>query len=235
MLLSFDKKILFIHIPKNAGTSVRTVFGPFSIYPERLLFNKVFHYPFAFSERFLHLHVHKRVLLLNTPAGVKFGVLNSDNVQHAKANDIQRILGKPLFESLFKFCFVRNPWAREVSDYEYVKRTIRHPVSHIINSNNWSFQQYLEWKLERKQEQSPQLRFIADIHNNLLVDFVGKVENIEQHFKKIAEITGINPNKLPKLNSTTYACSYQDYYDSKTKKIVEELYQDELDLFEYSF
>jgi hypothetical protein len=235
MLISWKSNFLFIHIPKNAGTSIRSILNPLSIVPEELIINKIINLPFSISQKYWHIHTHKRFLLLNTSRGIKLGSISCDSLHHAKACDIEKVIGKELFADLFKFCFVRNPWAREVSEFEYIKRDRLHPVRQILSRQNFSFSQYLNWKLETKSNQSPQLQFIADADNNLLVDFIGKVENLDEDCRKIANIVHLDTTKIIQLNSTNYSCSYRDYYDYFSKKIIEELYQDELNLFDYSF
>ncbi len=236
MLISFDRKILFIHIPKNAGTSIRSLFIPLGLEnPNNSNINKLLNLPLHYGQRFFKLHVHKRILYINSPLGIKAGVINSDNLSHAKAIDVQRILGKQLYNSLFKFAFVRNPWAKEVSDYEYIKRTKYHPLYSFIHSQSLSLEQYLEWKIQNGNLKSPQLSFIADSNNNLLMNFIGKVESIDQDLKKLSKLINLELENIPKLNSKQESCSYQEFYNSHSKKLVEKLHNKELELFDYSF
>ncbi|MEM8779741.1 MAG: sulfotransferase family 2 domain-containing protein [Cyanobacteria bacterium P01_G01_bin.49] len=235
MLISFEKKILFIHIPKNAGTSLKNLLSPFCLFPYHSRMNERLNRPFTYAERHFKLHIHKRILYINSPEGIKIGMINADSLHHAKATDLQRILGNKLFNSLFKFAFVRNPWAKEVSDYEYIKRSKEHPVYPLIHSRSLSFEQYLEWKIQKGNNQSPQLSYIADRNNNLLIDFVGKVENINQDIKKLSKLMNLELEELPKLNSRKQSCGYQELYNSHSKKLVEQLHKNELELFDYSF
>ena len=47
--------------------------------------------------------------------------------QHSTAIDIRDVIGKEMFESLFKFAFVRNPWDRAVSFYfSYMNSGVEH-------------------------------------------------------------------------------------------------------------
>ncbi|NER05350.1 MAG: sulfotransferase family protein [Okeania sp. SIO3C4] len=234
MLISFDKKFLFIHIPKNAGTSITNVLTPFAFDPGSKKVNNILNFPFDYTQRKLKFHIKKRILLIKSPVGIKLGISNSGSLKHAKAVDLKKILGKNLFDNLFKFAFVRNPWAKEVSNYEYIKRRKDHPLNPLIHFHSLSLEQFLEWKIS-KNYKSPQLNFIADYNDNLLVDFIGKVEDIDRDIKKISKQINIDSEKVPKLNSRKQPYNYQEFYNSHSKKLVEILHEKELKLFDYSF
>jgi len=81
---------------------------------------------------------------------------------------------------------------------------------------------------------SPQIDWIKGDNGKIIVDFIGKFENLEDDLLKVSRILGASINDLPHLNSTSHQ-SYKTYYTEKTKRIVEQTYAEEIDLFEYTF
>lgn len=65
------------------------------------------------------------------------------------------------------------------------------------------------------------------------VDVIMKQETLETDFKIIQEMFGTN-DPLPHLNITIHS-NYREYYNDKYRKLVEKEYQEEIDLFKYSF
>jgi len=80
---------------------------------------------------------------------------------------------------------------------------------------------------------NPQVAWITDKKNNIMVDYIGKVENIKADAEKIFKIIGIK-ERLPHLNKTIHK-EYQGYYSRKTKKIVEQIYKEDIKTFHYNF
>mgnify|MGYP006279717631 CR=1 FL=1 len=80
---------------------------------------------------------------------------------------------------------------------------------------------------------NPQSDWIYDKNGNLMVDFIGKVENLNEDIDKVFEIIGIN-GKIPHLNKTKRK-KYKKYYTEETKKIVEGLYKKDIENFGYTF
>jgi hypothetical protein len=72
-------------------------------------------------------------------------------------------------------------------------------------------------------------------------DYIGKTENIQTDFDQIAEhINKNNPGSIqenitiPHLNKSS-SSHYSEMYDESSRKIVETLYSDDIDKFEYKF
>ena len=100
MLLSHRYNFLFVHIAKTGGTSVRDAL-------DRLRWQDPKYYPMWLCSRLSALFNHE--LACKLP-------------RHAKAIAAQEMLPRELYQRLFKFAFVRNPWDLQVSSYHHLQR-----------------------------------------------------------------------------------------------------------------
>ena len=131
--------------------------------------------------------------------------------------------------SFFKFSFVRNPWDRVVSAYEYLKGR------GIINV---SFKDFIlsgiEYTDVKWHYAITQFDIIGDGDSTLLVDFVGRFEILQEDFNRVCKIIGIKPVKLPYKNNSTHS-HYSVYYDDTLKEVVDKLYYKDIKIFGYEY
>lgn len=98
------------------------------------------------------------------------------------------------FSRYFKFTFVRNPYARLVSTYVY--------FDYI---EKFEFKNFLEKIVARNihdRQFIPQTQFIQDSTGNMLVDFVGRFENLQKDFDHVTDCVGLPRATLPHANKT---------------------------------
>jgi hypothetical protein len=74
---------------------------------------------------------------------------------------------------------------------------------------------------------------LVDESGNLLVNFVGKFENLDEDFQSICRKVGISAS-LPHVNKSKRTC-YQDYYDPETRDLTARLYAEDIERFGYAF
>ena len=159
-------------------------------------------------------------------------------LQHLTASDIMKRFNIKIFNNYFKFSFVRNPFSKCVSEYKWdrivckpmdFKSWVKFELSNLINnSRSKSIHE------RRRMHNTPQHDFIYDTDDQLLVDFVGKFENLQKDFDTACGKIGIPQQQLPHaLKSKTK--HYTEYYDDETREIVAELYAKDIELFEYKF
>ena len=217
MLLSLKYNFLFVHIAKTGGTSVRDSLRP-------LRFRDPW-YPVQFlCSRLSALSGHR--------LGIKFP-------RHSKIIAAKEMLPEETFEGLFKFVFVRNPWDLQVSSFHHIRRERPHLMSHIE-----TFEQFIRWKLDPERpyqfhiDTSIELQsdYVVDLHGRVLVDFLGRYENLEEDFNEACRRIGIPPpTLLHKRQATDRQKDYRSYYTPKTEALVRDWYAPEIELLNYGF
>jgi tetratricopeptide (TPR) repeat protein len=209
IIVSNHKKFFFLHIPKSAGRSV-------------------------------------------AQALARYDDLSSDDVfsnlrlKHETAR-ILRGVDENRFEKYLTFCFVRNPWDRLVSWYFYEKKNQHGFRSVFLRFED--FVHYLDqaWEFIKLQKDYgiyrimndpyviplPQTDFVLDSKNRLMVDYIGRFENINEDFRQLMDILNLK-TELPYVNKTAHA-NYQEYYTERTRDIVGKCFQKEIDFWSYQY
>jgi hypothetical protein len=149
---------------------------------------------------------------------------------HISLEQLRKFMDPAKFAEYFKFAFVRNPFDRFISYCSFITRergafkTDPQKVMRRVLANPPS-EHVLFW---------PQNTFLVDGEGNLLTDYVGRVETMQQSFEFIASKIGVPAVQLQKVNATERS-AYRDYYDQELIDGVAKLYADDLKLFEYDF
>lgn len=164
---------------------------------------------------------------------------------HYKAQEIKSKFPS-LYEKSFVFSFVRNPWDRVASAYRFVKSggtsTMRvYKPEQYRRPEFDSFEKFvLEWL--PKQDLSkvdvvfqPQSFFVCDKHDDISVDYLGKIENIASDIENVSAKVGYYIN-LKRENSTGTPKDYRELYKNDDMiRQVYDIYKSDVDAFDYSF
>jgi hypothetical protein len=150
---------------------------------------------------------------------------------HISALQIRPVLGAETFEAYFKFAFVRNPFDRFVSYCAFISRDSGHferaPLAfmkHVIKE-----MRPLDHILFR-----PQSEFLVDTDGRLLLDFVGRTEQMQASYDTICTTIGVPTTMLERVNASSHR-PYGSYYDDELIELVTRQYQTDLTLFNYRF
>lgn len=154
----------------------------------------------------------------------------SRDKKHMSARQIRDYLGTETYSSLTSFAHVRNPWDLEVSTYHYVLQNEGHYL-HSIFKKLGSFDNYISWRCRHAPFQ--QTDTLSDESGNLIVDHIHKFENLAESFAEIMKKFQIEAD-LPKLNSSKHR-DYQSYYNEKTRRLVAQAFDKDIELFGYSW
>ena len=161
---------------------------------------------------------------------------------HTTLEEYLHIFEPNFVNSYFKFTIVRNPWDRAVSAYFFLKKG-----GFNEKDRNWfdkelgsflSFDDFVKswlnkeniWKLDHFR---PQYHYMVDKREKVPLDFVGFLENLDADFSYIAKKIGIRAF-LPCSNKSEHI-NYQDYYNDETKRIVGEVYSEDIKMLGYNF
>lgn len=152
----------------------------------------------------------------------------------------------------FIFTFVRNPYDRIVSCYED-KRRKKDLLKGTNKFNNFfdkydkiiekemTFKQFVKIVLKIPEHLSDhhirsQHLFITDKKGNAIPDFIGNIESLEKDFKKACNYIGAkNTPEIKQKNKSKRKKDYREYYDEETRKLVEQRYKIDIEMFGYEF
>ena len=150
---------------------------------------------------------------------------------HISLRQLRPHLSAEEFSAYFKFAFVRNPFDRFVSYCAFMTRAEgqfeRDPkgVMRRILSNPSAHRHILF---------QPQNSFVTGEDGELLADYVGRVEQMQQSYDEVCQMIGIPSRTLDKVNSSRRG-HYRDYYDPELVDEVAKLYARDLELFGYEY
>jgi hypothetical protein len=216
MLLSVKYNFLFVHIAKTGGTSVRAALAS-------LRWRDPMYIPQFIASRLSHATGHR---------------IASKLPRHARIIAAKEMLPRELFEKLFKFTFVRNPWDLQVSSWHHLKRERPHLVEHMPD-----FESFLRWKLDPERPYQyhidtsieHQVDYLKDLDETVLVDFIGKYESLQEDYEEACRRIGIKPPSLPHKRQAKDRKGYRGYYNDDLAALVMEHFKEDIETFGYSF
>jgi len=150
-------------------------------------------------------------------------------------------------EDYLKWTFIRNPFDRIASAY-FKHFNIPNSKNDIGIKNN-SFKEFIiniekfipidyhyskdHYKVYDVKKYAPQILPIDYyiLSDNTEMDFIGKVENIQEDWKKLCKLLGVKQVKLPHINKTSNKQKYQKLYDNEMKNVIEKTYKYEIKRF----
>ncbi len=201
-----QRDALFIHPPKTAGTSLRSALN-------------------------ITLFKNPKQLKQQFPGcgRVSFGHMDVDQLL------VGKLVSKTFYDSAFKFAFVRNPYARAVSLFQYLQKINRLDrnlkfldfCEHLRNSTIAPVGLYDHHGLSQC---NPQTAWLAS-HT---LDFIGRLEHLDEQLAPLADQLGVRLKaQLPHLNSSTRR-DYRSFYCPESEEIVRSYYADDFKAYNYS-
>ena len=204
MIISFDRKFVFVHIAKTAGDSVTKVLVP-HLGTDSVVVSNDFQ---ARRDRLLRPR-HRSLYQL---------------AKHSTADEIRAALTPDTWNSFYTFAFVRDPIARAMSLYTFTERKAEERARLLPRNlwyatlakkaddpSNWpamiayrqtaGFSEFIRHPCALDdQAMHPQSSFLCDESGTSLVDFVGRVERIDEDFGEISRRIGLGDVELGQAN-----------------------------------
>lgn len=214
-------KKLFIHIPKNAGMTIR-------------------HSPMLKDKTIVATtNVHKSAEYSRAVLNKMNSLGDHHGYEHARWRDIR----KDVTDNVTAFAVVRNPWDRVVSRFFFAKKLIEveKKISHTYADVS-SFEAFLEerhkWGNEKYMWHRavrgwyPTVDHVTDEAGNLKCDMI--------RFDKLNEdlIEYFNIPLMSRARNVTAMnthATYMDMYTDKTEQIVADWYAKDIEMWGYDF
>jgi hypothetical protein len=215
MLFSPSKKLLFIHVYKTGGVSIAHALRSHLSRTE--------------------VRYQKFCRRLDESGILRLRQLRQFNMhEHSTALELQQVIAPDMFRKCFKFAFVRNPWALQLSLYRYVLRTPEH-FQHALFAGFADFEAYIEWIGARPNgDHKIQRDFLVDAEGQMLVDFIGRFEHLHADYASVAERFGWTA-ELPHFNKSDGDPDFRKFYSPRTRDIVAGLHRADIESFGYDF
>ena len=169
-------------------------------------------------------------------------------IGHVHASDLAR-WGSAELNALPSFAVTRNPWARLVSAYRFVTRgvgeggpnagRVRYPRQYQGPAFE-DFTTFVErWLMARDIRRldpvfQPQSLFVCGANGEVLVDHVGKIENLAPTLAFLRDRLGRAPD-IPRSNRSGSVVDFRSFYTPQLAQLVGSLYAEDVERFGYSF
>jgi hypothetical protein len=199
MIVNHTYKFIFVHVPKNAGTSVTQALSTLSSWRDLELGGTQFGEAIA-------PHFMKR-----------FGLR-----KHSTASQIRKVVGEEIWSSYYKFGFVRDPYSRLQSLWSFLRKWKNWPNSEIMNSFE-SIDEFVTSDFFRSggpdQLLRPQAHFLdADL------DFLGSCSATARDFQRILNAVGIPAAKQPAIGFINDSKSKDNPLSDHSRRTIDSLW-----------
>ena len=192
------------------------------------------HWHRTLRERYLRPYVF---IHINKTGGSSIEKALGIGLDHSTALEKYRQLGAVAWQRKFTFTMVRNPWDKVVSHYHYRVRTNQTGMGeNTLPFDEWLQRCYVDRDPEYYDEPRmfmPQRQWLVDENGVLLVEFIGRFENLQEDFRHICERLSVEA-ELGHAKPSARG-SYRDYYSSESRDLIGVVFAEDVELFGYRF
>jgi hypothetical protein len=198
-MIWYAKKIILIHPPRTGGSSFETLLRRNAVkdnWKKRLFFN--FYDRFKFESHFF--------------IGLK----------HITCSQIKNIVGEAYYADALKIAFLRNPYDRVISHYNY------EPYRRINALSGKSLKYFLENYKPMSFEYGESL---SDYYDDAVDHFI-RFENYMEDVLSICEKSNLEP-LIRHEAKTQRRSEWKSYFDAETLEMVNVRFAEDFDRFGY--
>ncbi|MCP4741239.1 MAG: sulfotransferase family protein [Actinomycetales bacterium] len=179
-------------------------------------------------------------------SAISESLFGTTKIGHLSLRQYRVMYGARHFNRLFRFAFVRNPWDRLVSAFHYLQGGGRNEYdARWFDRNLSGFEDFAtfvrEWIPGRDLGKTywhlvPQKDFLCVEEGRIDLDFVGRLEAVEDDLARLVKLADLNPvGPLARVNTSKRRRDWRSYYDDETAAIVETAYAADIRLLGYAF
>ena len=225
-MISHDKKLIFIHIPKCAGTSIEAALGHLEGRQGRKLQD---HRALREIEPFGHL---ARGLGRVENLKIARRRLINANAREAVNNPDNAVTVTPAqYASYLKATVIRDPWSRSYSWYRNVIRDEIHMTRMNVRPD-MPFEDFLRAHLGTGSLRS-QLYWLKDFSGKVPMDVLIRFEALAEGFATLCDRLGLEAWLEHRLAGKTG--NWRDAYSGTAVDLVARAFPEEIALFDYNF
>jgi len=198
-----------------------------------------------------------RCLFIHLPKVAGNSIMRALGTNWEDHKDLARYhqeLGEQTLQDLFCFTFVRNPWERILSEYNFQRKKSQRPdtVRLYLYKKDGSVRTFSEWvdyALSHPEQHcekswggkvsqdihrmSPQVNWIS-LNGDVRVNFAGRYERLQDDFDTVCDHLRVPRRKLGRKNGK-FHWHYSHYFDRATRDRVANYYQADIETFGYQF
>jgi len=215
-MISIKNRFLFIHVPKTGGNSVQSILIDYS--------------------------EDKIIAEANHQDGIEMFNIRNDTYninKHSTLSDYKKEIEPEIFEKLYKFCTIRNPWDMMISFYfspnrgvkEWDRESFKHLITRVATLRHYIITPPSISKINDLLGIDLVPNFKA-IDND--IDFIMRFEFLYADFKHVCENLNIPFSYLPHRNKSNRK-HYSKYYDEELIKLVKDKFKEEIELGGYTY
>jgi len=207
-------------------------------YPKPICYSPFLEYVFIHIPKCAVSSIHRALGVLHAQRSLPVG--KPKYHKHAKAATVREVLG-PAWNKCFKFAFIRNPWELMVSSYHWwltyaeIFPALHKDVAQIREMGSFSVFIRSEFGGSMLNEHHGRdlTEWISD-GNEIIVDFVGRYENLDEDWSKVCRELQIRALSLGRENQVARQ-DYRVFYDDESRELVANRFARTIELFGYRF
>jgi hypothetical protein len=207
---------IFIHVPKNAGTTMTHYLSQFTHWNDLEIGGT------PFGEQLVRLY------------GPRFKI-----AKHTRAERLREIIGPAAWQGMFTFGLVRHPLPRSYSTYRFLQRWRDWRGSEIMDGFP-TFESFVTSRFFLQQHGPDdmfrgQCHWLCDADGALLVDHVGRVEALGETIDRLHTHVGAAAAEmtLPRRNASAPADEFLNMATPLARRLITLKYQRDFATFGY--